>query len=120
MLWSRIKVERVLSMSAFVLGACLLAAGRNTVSQLRFEDVAAKSGVDFVLHNFPTQEKHMIETMAGGLAVFDYDRRRPAGHFLYERRSDTGIEEIVSRIFQPVVSQRRRTAVSRCDGRRRA
>ncbi|HZI32007.1 MAG TPA: VCBS repeat-containing protein, partial [Candidatus Binatia bacterium] len=34
---------------------------------------AAKSGVDFVLHNCPTPEKHMIETMAGGLAVFDYD-----------------------------------------------
>jgi hypothetical protein len=38
-----------------------------------FEDVSAKSGIDFVLHNCPTPGKHMIETMAGGLAVFDYD-----------------------------------------------
>jgi enediyne biosynthesis protein E4 len=63
----------LLSVFAVVLGACALAAGGDAVSQVRFEDVAAKSGVDFVLHNFPTPEKHMIETMAGGLAVFDYD-----------------------------------------------
>jgi hypothetical protein len=40
---------------------------------LRFEDVAAQSGIDFVLNNFPTSGKHMIETMAGGVAAFDYD-----------------------------------------------
>ncbi|HVT91501.1 MAG TPA: CRTAC1 family protein [Bryobacteraceae bacterium] len=43
------------------------------VSPIRFEDVAAKSGVDFILQNCPTPQKHLIETMAGGLAVFDYD-----------------------------------------------
>ncbi|MDQ2844645.1 MAG: CRTAC1 family protein [Acidobacteriota bacterium] len=42
-------------------------------SPIRFEDVATKSGIDFVLHNCPTTQKHMIETMAGGLAAFDYD-----------------------------------------------
>ncbi len=31
------------------------------------------SGLNFVLNNCPTPEKHMIETMAGGLAIFDYD-----------------------------------------------
>ncbi len=41
-------------------------------SAIRFERVA-KSGVDFVLHNAPTPSKRMIETMAGGLAVLDYD-----------------------------------------------
>ncbi|HEX4166063.1 MAG TPA: CRTAC1 family protein [Bryobacteraceae bacterium] len=40
---------------------------------IQFEDVGSRSGIDFVLHNSPTAEKHMIETMAGGLAVFDYD-----------------------------------------------
>ncbi len=38
-----------------------------------FSDVAPQSGIQFVLHNCPTPQKHMIETMAGGLAVFDYD-----------------------------------------------
>lgn len=54
-------------------GVCLLGGGSEPVSPLRFENVAAKSGIDFVLHNFPTPEKHMIETMAGGVAAFDYD-----------------------------------------------
>jgi hypothetical protein len=40
---------------------------------VRFEDLVQQSGIDFVLHNCPTPEKHMIETMAGGLAIFDYD-----------------------------------------------
>lgn len=73
MLRSRIKIEGLLSMCAFVLGACMPAAAGDTASPVRFDDVVAESGVDFVLHNFPTPEKHMIETMAGGLAVFDYD-----------------------------------------------
>lgn len=40
---------------------------------IQFQDVAGMAGIDFVLHNHPTPEKHMIETMAGGVAVFDYD-----------------------------------------------
>src|SRR3954452_1863368 len=39
----------------------------------RFEDRSSKSGVDFILQNSRTPEKHQIETMAGGVAVFDYD-----------------------------------------------
>ncbi len=38
-----------------------------------FEETAAKSGLAFVLQNHPTERKHMVETMAGGLAAFDYD-----------------------------------------------
>ncbi|MEZ5399970.1 MAG: CRTAC1 family protein [Bryobacteraceae bacterium] len=37
---------------------------------IRFE---AAAGPGFVLRNHPTPEKQMIETMAGGLAAFDYD-----------------------------------------------
>lgn len=40
---------------------------------VRFRDMAAEAGVAFVLDNSPTARKHMIETMAGGLATFDYD-----------------------------------------------
>jgi hypothetical protein len=35
--------------------------------------VAAGSGLDFVLENHPTPRKHLIETMPGGVAAFDYN-----------------------------------------------
>jgi hypothetical protein len=38
-----------------------------------FENVSDDAGLSFVLDQHPTPEKHMVETMAGGLAVFDYD-----------------------------------------------
>jgi enediyne biosynthesis protein E4 len=41
--------------------------------RIRFEDVARGAGIDFVHHNCPTPRKHLIETMPGGVAVFDYD-----------------------------------------------
>ncbi len=47
--------------------ALLLAAA------IQFEEIAARAGLTFVLQHHPTPEKHMIETMAGGLAAFDYD-----------------------------------------------
>jgi hypothetical protein len=42
-------------------------------SPIRFEEVAASAGVDFFLDNHPTERKHMIETMAGGVATLDYN-----------------------------------------------
>jgi hypothetical protein len=39
----------------------------------RFREIAAQSGISFVLENSPTDRKHLIETMPGGIAVFDYD-----------------------------------------------
>lgn len=40
---------------------------------VRFEEVAARSGLHFVLENSPTPEKRIIETMPGGVAAFDFD-----------------------------------------------
>ena len=40
---------------------------------IRFRDMARTAGIEFVLENFPTPEKRMIETMAGGVAAFDYN-----------------------------------------------
>lgn len=68
--------SRHLVFAAAAASGCVLLslAGENTVpAPIRFENVAATSGIDFVLHNSPTPEKRMIETMAGGLAAFDYD-----------------------------------------------
>jgi hypothetical protein len=50
---------------------------------ITFEDIAERAGVDFVLRNSATPERHQIETMAGGVAVFDYNNDgRPDLYFV--------------------------------------
>ena len=44
-----------------------------TPAPIRFENVAERAGVRFTLENHPTPEKRIIETMPGGVAVFDYN-----------------------------------------------
>ena len=64
---------------AIAIAACLLAsprpgrAAQDDSAEIRFEDVTEASGIRFSLSHAPTPEKRMIETMAGGLAVFDYN-----------------------------------------------
>ncbi len=41
---------------------------------IRFEEIAAKSGLHFTTANCPTPKKNQIETMSGGVALLDYDR----------------------------------------------
>lgn len=43
------------------------------LSPIRFRNVASPAGLDFVVENHPTPEKHLAETMIGGVAAFDYD-----------------------------------------------
>ena len=66
----------------YLLGACICvgavvsgAAWQKTDAggAIRFRNVAGASGIDFVLENSPTERKHLVETMAGGVAAFDYD-----------------------------------------------
>src|SRR5258708_26391634 len=40
---------------------------------IRFENIAAKAGVNFITHNSPTPNKNQIETMVAGVALLDYD-----------------------------------------------
>ena len=40
---------------------------------IRFQDIAPAAGLTFILENSPTPAKHLPETMAGGVAAFDYD-----------------------------------------------
>ena len=40
---------------------------------IRFQNVARPAGLNFVVENCPTPEKHLIETMTGGVAAFDYN-----------------------------------------------
>jgi len=48
-------------------------AGRSSDPPILLRDVAGTSGIAFRLEHNPTPEKHLIETMPGGLAAFDYD-----------------------------------------------
>jgi len=49
------------------------AAAADGTGPVQFADVAEKAGIHFVLENSPTANKYMIETMPGGVAVFDYN-----------------------------------------------
>ena len=42
-------------------------------SPIRFRNAAESAGLRFVLENHPTPQKHLIESMAGGVAAFDYN-----------------------------------------------
>ena len=44
-----------------------------TPNAIQFRDVHTAGGLTFTLENSPTSEKHLPETMAGGVAAFDYD-----------------------------------------------
>jgi hypothetical protein len=57
--------------AVLTFAAILLPSATPTVAY--FEDRTAHSGIGFVLHNAASPERHQIETMAGGVAVFDYD-----------------------------------------------
>src|SRR4051812_792176 len=48
-------------------------AGPPPRARVAFRNVAESAGLDFVLENNPSPRKHLIETMAGGVAAFDYD-----------------------------------------------
>jgi hypothetical protein len=52
----------------------LFVSAQGTVAPpIRFEDIAERAGVHFVVENSPTPEKHQPETMPAGVALFDYD-----------------------------------------------
>jgi hypothetical protein len=51
----------------------VLLAVADAGAQIRFEDVAAKAGVKFELHNGATGDFHQPELMLGGVAVLDFD-----------------------------------------------
>src|SRR5580700_7956063 len=44
-----------------------------SLDPIRFRNVAESAGLNFTVENSPTPEKHLIETMTGGVAAFDYN-----------------------------------------------
>ncbi len=51
----------------------LALAAAEGAGPIRFQDATPVSGLGFTLENSPTADKHLPETMAGGVAAFDYD-----------------------------------------------
>lgn len=56
-----------------VLAGATVGVPANPVAPIRFRNVAEGAGIAFVLENGATPDKQVIETMAGGVAAFDYD-----------------------------------------------
>ena len=44
-----------------------------SITPIRFRNVAGSAGLNFQVENSPTPLKHLIETMTGGVAAFDYN-----------------------------------------------
>jgi len=61
---------RPVALAAGALGL-LGAAGSAPLPQ--FMDVTESAGIDFKHENSPTSSKYLLETMGGGVALFDYD-----------------------------------------------
>src|SRR5688572_32488693 len=57
-------------------GAAVVAFTATPATQeprVRLRNVAAGSGLDFIYQHSPTPEKHFVESVPGGVAVFDYN-----------------------------------------------
>src|SRR5579884_1738096 len=72
--FSRFAWTALVAIAAAALTPWVHSAQQNrATAPIRLRDLAQQSGLRFVLENNPTPQKHMIETMAGGLAAFDYN-----------------------------------------------
>jgi hypothetical protein len=67
-------MRSALTILLFAAVLCLFVLAQGVgVPPIRFEDIAERAGVHFVVENSPTPEKHQPETMPAGVALFDYD-----------------------------------------------
>lgn len=71
MTWSIRSAGWVLSGILITITASLALESPKTIPV--FQDVTPAAGLSFILENSPTPQKHQIETMPGGVAVFDYN-----------------------------------------------
>src|SRR6202022_834263 len=82
MIMKKERITRRQFMSSSAAGGLILLAYRRAIpealralpkSTIAFENTLASSGIAFVLDNGSTPQKYQIETMAGGVAAFDYN-----------------------------------------------
>src|SRR6058998_1903282 len=67
------RISRVTTCAAVVCFAGWLFSAPAGPDPITFDDVASGAGIEFVLRNAAAGDKHQIETMVSGVAVFDYD-----------------------------------------------
>ncbi len=58
---------------AVPLGALWMLTGGASAPDVQFTDITQAVGIDFKHENSATSNKYLIETMGGGVALFDYD-----------------------------------------------
>src|SRR4051794_21129416 len=56
---------------AFAMICCLV--GATPAPEVQFSDITRTSGINFKQENSATSNKYLVETMGGGVALFDYD-----------------------------------------------
>ena len=54
----------------FLVYAMVFSFAVSYAQAIQFENVAKQAGIQFVVENSPTPQKHMVETMAGGVGEF--------------------------------------------------
>jgi hypothetical protein len=69
--WLR-KSFRVLGWLGALISTSLVTVAQ-TAPEVQFTDITTKSYIDFTQENSATSNKYLIETMGGGVALFDYD-----------------------------------------------
>ena len=87
---------------------CLFVLAQGIVAPpIRFEDIAERAGVHFVVENSPTPEKHQPETMPAGVALFDYDGDGLLDIYLVNGAEMPSLVENRPQVLQPLVPQQR-------------
>ena len=56
-----------------LLAIAVMFAATPASAQIRFEEIAKKSGLQFTTANSPTANKNQVETMVAGVGLLDYD-----------------------------------------------
>ncbi len=68
------------------------------------KNVAQSAGITFVLDNSPTPEKHLIESVPGGVAAFDYNGDGRIDLFFTNGAASPTLEKSSEKYWNPVVS----------------
>ncbi len=63
---------RILGWAGALISTSLVTVAQ-TAPEVLFADITAQTHIDFTQENSATSNKYLIETMGGGVAVFDYD-----------------------------------------------
>jgi enediyne biosynthesis protein E4 len=91
----------VVPAACLVAGAALLFASSRplatSASSLRFEETANSAGLRFTHEYSPTPEKHIIESVPGGVAVFDADNDGRADVFFTNGATSPGLAKTSDR-----------------------